>query len=52
MIALLPADWKPDDNVAARDALHVAASHHIGVTSITTDHRSARSVPDLVADLR
>ena len=48
---LLAAAWELRDNVAARDALHVAAASAIGATLVTTDHRLARSVPQLAADL-
>lgn len=48
---LLTAAWVLRDNVAARDALYVAAAQSMGAILVTTDERLARSVPDLVADL-
>jgi predicted nucleic acid-binding protein len=48
---LLAAAWEFRDNLAARDALYVAAASSIGATLITTDTRLARSVPGLAADL-
>lgn len=49
---LLDAAWKLRDNVAARDALYVAAAQSMRAKLVTTDERLARSVPDLIADLR
>lgn len=48
---LLAAAWDLRDNVAARDALYVAAAVRVGAKLVTTDERLARSVPHLVADL-
>ena len=48
---LLAASWALRDNVAARDALYVAAATRIGAALVTTDERLARTVPDLTADL-
>jgi predicted nucleic acid-binding protein len=48
---LLAAAWELRDNVAARDALYVAAAVSMGAKLVTTDQRLARAVPDLVADL-
>lgn len=47
---LLAAAWELRDNVAARDALYVAAAVGMGAKLVTTDERLARAVPDLVAD--
>lgn len=49
--ALLAAAWELRDNIAARDALYVAAAEGMGAQLVTTDERLARGVPDLVADL-
>ena len=48
---LLADAWGLRNNVAARDALYAAAASTLGAMLVTTDHRLARSVPDLVADL-
>jgi len=48
---LLDAAWELRDNVAARDALYVAAASSLGATLVTTDDRLARSAPDLAAEL-
>lgn len=48
---LLDAAWALRGNVAAGDALYVAAASSIGATLVTTDTRLARSVPELAADL-
>lgn len=48
---LLAAAWELRDNVAARDALYVAAAEGMGAKLVTTDERLARAVPDLVAGL-
>lgn len=48
---LLAAAWELRDNVAARDALYVAAAQSMEAKLVTTDERLARSVPDLIADL-
>lgn len=44
---LLAAAWSMRDNVAARDALYVAAAQGVEGALITTDERLARAVPDL-----
>jgi predicted nucleic acid-binding protein len=49
--ALLEAAWRMRDNVAARDALYVAAARGLGSALLTTDERLARAVPDLVVEL-
>jgi predicted nucleic acid-binding protein len=49
--ALLDAAWLMRDNVAARDALYVAAAHHVGSALLTTDERFARAMPDLAVKL-
>jgi predicted nucleic acid-binding protein len=46
---LLQAAWLLRDNVAARDALYVAAARGLDAWLITTDERLGRAVPDLVA---
>jgi predicted nucleic acid-binding protein len=48
---LLDAAWRMRDNVAARDALYVAAASGLGCALLTTDERLARAVPDLVIGL-
>lgn len=48
---LLESAWRLRENVAARDALHVAAATRIGARLVTTDDRLARSVPDLAVAL-
>jgi predicted nucleic acid-binding protein len=45
---LLDAAWRMRDNIAARDALYVAAARDLGCALLTTDERLARAVPDLV----
>jgi predicted nucleic acid-binding protein len=45
--ALLDAAWRMRDNIAARDALYVAAARDLGCVLLTTDERLARAVPDL-----
>ena len=45
--ALLDAAWHMRDNIAARDALYVAAARDLGCVLLTTDGRLARAVPDL-----
>ncbi len=45
--ALLGAAWRMRDNIAARDALYVAAALDLGCVLLTTDERLARAVPDL-----
>ena len=49
--ALLDAAWRMRDNIAARDALYVAAARDLGCALLTTDERLARAVPDLVIGL-
>ena len=48
---LLAAAWSLRSNIAARDALYVAATHALGARLVTTDTRLARALPDLVAPL-
>lgn len=48
---LLAAAWGMRDNVAARDALYVAAAQGVEGALITTDERLARAVPDLADTL-
>ena len=48
---LLSAAWALRDNVAARDALYVAAARAADAGLVTTDERLARAVPELVVDL-
>ncbi len=45
--ALLDAAWRLRDDIAARDALYVAAARDLGCVLLTTDGRLARAVPDL-----
>lgn len=45
---LLQAAWSLRDNVAARDALYVAAAHAVHARLLTTDDRLARAVPDIL----
>ena len=45
--SLLQAAWGMRDNVAARDALYVAATKAVDGKLVTTDDRLARAVPDL-----
>ncbi len=49
--ALLERAWALRDNVAARDALYVAAAQELQARLITTDERLARAVPDLIVPL-
>jgi predicted nucleic acid-binding protein len=49
--ALLDAAWRMRDNVAARDALYVAAARDLDCALLTTDQRLARAVPDLAIEL-
>jgi predicted nucleic acid-binding protein len=49
--ALLDAAWQLRDNVAARDALYVAAARDLGCVLLTTDERLARAVPELAVEL-
>jgi predicted nucleic acid-binding protein len=48
---LLAAAWSLRDNIAARDALYVAAAHALGARLVTTDDRLARALPNLAAPL-
>ncbi len=48
---LLAAAWGMRDDVAARDALYVAAARGVEGGLITTDERLARAVPDLAVTL-
>ena len=48
---LLAAAWSLRHNIAARDALYVAATHALEARLVTTDNRLARALPDLVAPL-
>jgi predicted nucleic acid-binding protein len=48
---LLRAAWGLRDNVAARDALYVAAARAVHGRLLTTDDRLARAVPDLALTL-
>ena len=49
--ALLAAAWGLRHNIAARDALYVAAARSLGARLLTTDQRLARAVPDLAVPL-
>jgi predicted nucleic acid-binding protein len=49
--ALLDAAWRMRDNIAARDALYVAAARELDCALLTTDQRLARAVPDLAIEL-
>jgi predicted nucleic acid-binding protein len=48
---LLDSAWALRDNVAARDALYVAAAQALSADLVTTDDRLARAVGDLAVDL-
>lgn len=48
---LLDAAWALRDNVAARDALYVAAAEVLSADLVTTDDRLARAVGDLAVNL-
>lgn len=48
---LLRAAWALRDNVAARDALYVAAAHAVQGRLLTTDARLARALPDIAVPL-
>lgn len=48
---LVQAAWSMRDNLAARDALYVAAAHALGADLVTTDERLGRASPDTVARL-
>lgn len=45
---LLQVAWSLRDNVAARDALYVAAAQAVRARLLTTDDRLARAMPDIV----
>ena len=49
--AMLDAAWRMRDNIAARDALYVAAARDLNCAFLTTDQRLARAVPDLATEL-
>ena len=49
--ALLDAAWRMRENIAARDALYVAAARGLGCSLLTTDERLTRAVPDLAIGL-
>ena len=49
--SLLREAWALRDNVAARDALYVAAARAVRGKLLTTDDRLARAVPDLTLTL-
>jgi len=49
--ALLDAAWRMRENIAARDALYVAAARDLDCGLLTTDQRLARAVPDLATEL-
>lgn len=49
--ALLDAAWRMRDNIAARDALYVAAARDLDCGLLTSDQRLARAVPDLATEL-
>ena len=49
--ALLDVAWRMRDNIAARDALYVAAARDLECGLLTTDQRLARAVPDLATEL-
>lgn len=45
-VELLHAAWQLRENIAARDALYVAAAAALDAKLLTTDARLARAVPD------
>jgi predicted nucleic acid-binding protein len=49
--SLLQVAWDQRDNVAARDALYVAAAQAVRGQLLTTDDRLTRAVPDLAVQL-
>lgn len=49
--ALLAAAWRMRDDIAALDALYVAAARDLDRGLLTTDQRLARAVPDLAIEL-
>lgn len=48
---LLDAAWALRHDIAARDALYVAAARSLGARLLTTDQRLARAVPELSVPL-
>lgn len=48
---LLQVAWALRGNVAARDALYVAAARGLDARLVTTDERLGRAVPNLIAPL-
>ena len=48
---LLSAAWALRDNIAARDALYVAAAHTLSGKLLTTDGRLARAAGDIALTL-
>jgi predicted nucleic acid-binding protein len=48
---LLDAAWQLRANIAARDALYVAAARGLGAALLTTDERLTRAVPDVSIQL-
>lgn len=48
---MLDAAWGLRHNIAARDALYVAAARSLGARLLTTDQRLARAAPDLAVPL-
>ena len=49
--ALLRAAWTRRNNIAARDALSVAATEALDARLVTTDEHLSRAVPDLAVQL-
>lgn len=49
--SLLRAAWDLRGDIAARDALYVAAAGLVGGRLLTTDDRLARALPELAVDL-
>ena len=49
--SLLQHAWRLRHNIAARDALYVAATMALGARLVTTDERLARAVPGLALPL-
>lgn len=50
-VELLEAAWALRDNVAAGDALYVAAARSLDAELVTTDERLARAAPEVTAVL-
>lgn len=48
---LLQVAWSMRDNIAARDALYIAAAHALRADLVTTDQRLSRAASDTVARL-